>query len=226
MAESATRTKDEALAVIAHELRQPLNAATMALAMFGRRPEGIERTRAVLERQLSHMTRLVEDLLDASNIMRGGIALQRQAIDLRSIVQEGLEVVEPALRERDQRSSLSLPDQAVAISADPLRVRQVLSNLLNNASKYTPPGGSISVSVERDGAWGVVRVRDSGRGLAPEVIDAVFGLFVRANTDTGGLGIGLAVAKRLVELHGGRLEARSEGLGRGSEFVTRWPLAD
>lgn len=228
VAESATRTKDEALAVIAHELRQPLSAATMALSNLEQlqRPEDLGRTRAILRRQLSQMTRLVEDLLDASNIMRGAIALQRQATDLRGIVQEGLEVLGPALRERDQRSSLSLPERAVAISADPLRVRQVLSNLLTNASKYTPPGGSISVSVERDDAWGVVRVRDTGRGIAPDVINSLFGLFVRASDDAGGLGIGLAVAKRLVELHGGRIEARSDGIGLGSKFVTRWPVTD
>lgn len=133
-AELANRTKDDALAVIAHELRQPLNAAAMALEMLDKRPDAGDRTRAVLERQLGNMTRLVGDLLDASNVMRGTIPLQREDIDLRSIAQEGLEALEPALRDRGQRFSLSLPERAVAISADPLRVRQVLSNLLTNAS--------------------------------------------------------------------------------------------
>ena len=141
-AELATKTKDEALAVIAHELRQPLNAATMALAVLEKRPEALDRIRGTLGRQLSQMTRLVEDLLDASNVMRGTIQLQKQRVDLRSVVQEGFELLEPLILERQQQPSLSLTQESVEITADPMRVRQVFSNLLTNASKvHTERGG-------------------------------------------------------------------------------------
>lgn len=225
-AEQATRTKDEALAVIAHELRQPLTAATMALAVLEQRPEALERVRGVLGRQLSYMTRLVDDLLDASNVMRGTIRLQKQRFDLRTVVQDGFELLEPQMLQRQQQPSLSLMPEPIYITADPTRVRQVFSNVLTNASKFTPSGGTIRVSVDRDDASAVVRVRDTGKGIAADALDSLFGLFVRGTTDTAGLGIGLAVAKRLVELHGGSIEGRSEGPGFGSEFVMRWPLAD
>lgn len=224
-AESADRIKDEALAVIAHELRQPLNAATMALAVLDHRPEALDRVRATLGRQLSHMTKLVEDLLDASRVMRGTIELRRQRLDLGTLTREGVELLEPVMNERQQQLSLSIPSEPVEIDGDPTRVRQVLSNLLTNAAQYTPRGGSIAVSVEPGPAFATVRVRDTGRGIAPAAMAQLFDLFVRGATDTGGLGIGLAVSKRLVQLHGGTIEARSEGLGLGSEFVTRWPQA-
>lgn len=197
----------------------------MALAVLEKRPDALDRIRGALGRQLAHMTRLVDDLTDASSVMRGTIELQKQRVDLRSIVQEGFELLEPLMLERQQRPSLSLQEESVEINADPTRVRQVFSNVLTNASKYTPSGGSISVSVEHDDAFGIVRVRDTGKGIAPDAVGSLFDLFVRASNDAGGLGIGLAVAKRLVELHGGSIEGRSEGPGLGSEFVTSWPRA-
>ena len=225
MAESANRIKDEALAIIAHELRQPLNAATMALAVLERSPASLGRVRATLGRQLSHMTRLVDDLLDASRVMRSTLDLAKERIDLRAAAREGLELFEPVTHARQQRLSMTVPSERVDIDGDPTRVRQVLSNVLTNASAYTPVGGSISVIVEQDPAFAIVRVRDSGRGIAPEALEHLFDLFVRASKDTGGLGIGLAVSRRLMELHDGTIEARSDGAGHGSEFVMTWPRA-
>lgn len=224
-AELANRTKDEALAVIAHELRQPLNAATMALSVLRDRPEAAERVRVILRRQLEQMTNLVEDLMDASRVIRGAIVLQKQCVDLRKITEDAIEVIRPAARKRDQSLSVSLWPAPLQIDADPGRFGQVLSNVLTNALKFTGTGGLISVVVERDADHGVVRVSDSGVGIAPDAVEQVFGLFVRASTESGGLGIGLAVAKGLVEQHGGSITAHSEGAGRGSEFVLRWPLA-
>ena len=225
LAEQANRTKDEALAVIAHELRQPLNAATMALAVLDRKPEKSEEVRELMRRQFSHMTRIVEDLIDASKVLRGDIRLQTARMDLRATVSESLELITALVADGDQRLSVSLPEAAVPVDVDPTRMRQVLSNLLTNAQKYTPAGGSISVTVtvEPDGA--TVRVRDTGEGIPAESLDQLFGLFIRATNSTGGLGIGLAMAKRLVELHGGTITVHSAGIGQGAEFVVRVPLA-
>lgn len=224
-AESANRTKDEALAVIAHEMRQPLNAATMALAVLTANPASLERVRGTLERQLTHVTKLVDDLLDASRVIRGTIELQKRRIDLRHITDESVEMIRPAADQRQQQLSVSPGRDALHVEVDPTRFSQVLNNVLANASRYTPGGGSISVVVERDGSHGVIRVSDTGDGMAPETLDRLFDLFVRGSATAGGLGIGLAVAKRLVELHGGTIAARSDGVGRGSEFILSWPLA-
>lgn len=225
LAEQANRTKDEALAVIAHELRQPLNAATMALVVLQRRPERSDEVRELLQRQLSHMARMVEDLMDASKVLRGAIDLQKQPLDLREIVSDSLELVTVLAAERKQKLTVRLPDSPLGVMVDPTRMRQVFSNLLTNAHKYTPAGGSIAVTVAADDGSAVVSVRDTGEGIPPEALDQLFGLFVRATSSTGGLGIGLAMAKRLVELHGGSISAASGGPGRGAEFVVRLPLA-
>lgn len=224
-AESASRTKDEALAVIAHELRQPLSAATMAIAVLKARPDALDRVRGTLERQLAHMTTLVEDLLDASRVIRGSIELFKQRVDLRHVTSDALEQIRPAAEKKQQSVSVSLGSDPLEIDADTARFSQILGNVLSNAIKYTPNGGTISVVVERQGGDGVVRVSDSGAGIAPESLDTLFHLFVRASVDAGGLGIGLAVSKRLIEMHGGSITASSDGPGRGSEFILRWPLA-
>lgn len=224
-AEWANRTKDESLAVIAHELRQPLNAATIALAVWKARPEAQDRVRGTMERQLTLMTTLVEDLLDASSVMRGSVELQKQRVDLRDITNEKIELIRLAAEEKQQRLTVSLGSDPLEIEVDIVRFGQVLGNVLTNAVKDTPPGGSIAVVVEREAVWGVTRVSDTGAGIARESLGHLFDLFVRASADTGGLGIGLAVAKRLVEMHGGSIMAHSEGAGRGAEFVVRWPLA-
>jgi len=224
-AESANRTKDEALAVIAHELRQPLNAAMMAVALLKARPEELDRIRVPLERQLAQMTTLVEDLMDASRVIRGSIELVKRRVDLRDVTGEAVEQIRPAAEKKQQGVSIALGSDSLEIVADTERFSQTLGNVLTNAIKYTPAGGSIAVVVEREGDYGVIRVSDTGTGIAPESLDNLFDLFVRASADPGGLGVGLAVSKRLVEMHGGSITARSEGPGRGSEFTLRWPLA-
>lgn len=224
-AESANRTKDQALAVIAHEMRQPLNAATMAVALLKARPEELDRVRGILERQVAQATALVDDLMDASRVVQGSVQLARQRVDLRELTRHGIDQIHLAAEQKQQRLTAALGPDALEIDVDAARFGQVLSNVLTNAVKYTPIGGSITVAVTREGPDGVVRVTDTGAGIAPEALDQLFGLFVRASADAGGLGIGLAVAKRLVEMHGGSIAVRSDGIGRGTEFVLRWPLA-
>ncbi len=223
-AEFANRTKDQALAVIAHELRQPLHAATMMVAVLKANPEALDRVRARLERQLAHMTTLVEDLMDASRVIRGSIDLVKQRVDLRDVTGEAVEQIRAAAHTKQQDVSVALGSDLLQIDIDTQRFSQTLGNVLNNAINYTPPGGSIAVVVEREGDSGVIRVSDTGTGLAPETLSTLFDLFVRASADAGGLGVGLAVSRRLVEMHGGSITARSDGPGRGSEFILRWPL--
>jgi signal transduction histidine kinase len=146
-------------------------------------------------------------------------------VDLRELTGHGIDQIRLAADQKQQHLSAALGPDAVEIDVDTARFGQVLSNVLTNAVKYTPVGGSITVTVGREGTDGVVRVSDTGAGIAPEALDHLFGLFVRASADAGGLGIGLAVAKRLVEMHGGSIAVRSDGLGRGTEFVLRWPMA-
>ncbi len=224
-AESANRVKDEALAVIAHELRQPLNAAMMALAVLNARPDRFDHVRGTLERQLAHMTTLVEDLLDASRVIRGSIVLFKRRVDLRQVTNDAVEQVRPAAESKQQAVSVVVGAEPLEIDTDLVRFSQVLSNVLTNAINYTSPGGTISVVVERDGGDGVIRVADTGAGIAADSLATLFDLFVRASSETSGLGIGLAVSQRLIEMHGGSIVARSDGLGRGSEFILRWPLA-
>lgn len=226
LAENDSRDKDDGLAVIAHELRQPLNTALAALGVVKLNPALAERALQSLGRQIDYMTKLVEDLLHASQVMRGRITLKLERADLTQLVQEAAEFIEPGVRERNQCLSIARPaTSSLPVRVDISRIRQVLTNILSNATKYTPVGGSIVVTLERSGdATGCVRVRDTGEGISPEAIDKVFDLFVRGTTGGNGLGIGLAVAKRLVELQDGTITARSEGVGRGSEFIVTLPL--
>lgn len=198
----------------------------MALAVLQRRPDRGEDVRDLLQRQLSHMGRMVEDLLDASRVLRGDIKLDIITIDLRDVLQDGLDLVAALAAERGQQLDVHLADHPLMVAADATRLRQVFSNILTNAHKYTPPAGSIIVTAAaRDGS-AIVSVRDTGEGIPPDALDRLFGLFVRATTSTGGLGIGLAMSKRLVELHSGSISAASDGPGRGAEFVVRLPIAD
>jgi signal transduction histidine kinase len=224
-AESENRAKDEALAVIAHELRQPLSGVVAALAVMKHHPAGAERAREILERQIGQITRLVEDLLQASQIMRGAIELERAPTDLRQVVREAADLTEATTRERRQQMTVRMDDQPLPVLADTSRIRQVLTNIMTNAAKYTPEGGSIFVVAEHtaDGT-GQVRVRDTGQGIDAADIDRVFELFVRATRGGDGLGIGLAVARRLVELHDGTITVSSEGAGLGSEFTVTLPV--
>jgi signal transduction histidine kinase/heme-degrading monooxygenase HmoA len=225
LAEADNRDKDEGLAVIAHELRQPLGTAMAALGVVKLNPARAERALQTLDRQIGYMAKLVEDLLHASQVMRGAVSLQRAPTDLNQLVRHTLESIEADVRERGQQITISGPEAPVLVDVDIIRMRQVLVNILSNAVKYTPAGGAIMVSVEAMGAATCgVRVRDTGEGLTPVALTRVFDLFVRGTTGGNGLGIGLAIAKRLLELHGGTIGATSEGVGCGAEFLVTLPL--
>jgi signal transduction histidine kinase len=233
----ADRRKDEFLAVLAHELRNPLapilNAVSVLRAQV-RAPGELEYCRDVIERQVQHLARLVDDVLDVARFTQGKFEMRPEAVDLQTIVARAVEASRPFLDAASQSLTVSLPDEAVALSADAVRMVQVLSNLLHNAAKYGGTGGKVSVAAEvrtaDDGASREVEIRvtDGGIGIAPDVLPHVFEPFVQADRSIarakGGLGIGLTLVKRIVELHGGTVEARSEGLGRGSEFVVRIPV--
>jgi PAS domain S-box-containing protein len=229
----AHRRKDEFLATLAHELRNPLAPMTNALEILRRKEPTdpmLRWTRDVLDRQVRQMARLVDDLLDVARITRGRIELRRERVELASVVHAAVESARPIVDAAGHALDVQLPSQPLWLHADATRLTQVLLNLLNNAAKYTPPGGRITLSAREENGEAVLSVRDTGIGLAPEHVPVVFEMFSQVapalERSQGGLGIGLALARGLVELHGGRIEARSEGLDRGSEFIVRLPLAD
>jgi PAS domain S-box-containing protein len=228
-AEAANRAKDEALAMIVHELRNPLGAITSALSALGqleRRDETTARPLEIIARQAGQLSRLVDDLYDISRLGAGKITLRRECVELHALAEHVVLAVQQGERGRDYRVDLS--GQPAPVEGDPARLEQVVSNLLDNAMKYTPPGGAIAVSVRQDNEHAVLRVRDSGMGIAPEMLSRIFEPFVQLERPLdrrqGGLGLGLALVKRLVELHGGSVSAASRGVGEGSEFVVRLPL--
>ncbi len=226
----ADRTKDEFLAVLAHELRNPLapirNAARVLEARGKDDPE-VRWAREVVDRQAQQLTRLVDDLLDLTRVARGKVQLRVGPIELAGVVARAVEASRPLVEERRHRLEVALPPQPLRLEADPARLQQVLANLLNNAAKYTEPGGRIELAAAREDGDVVVRVRDTGIGIAPAMLPRVFGLFAQAEDARqrapGGLGIGLALVRSLVEMHRGTVQATSPGLGRGSEFVVRLP---
>jgi PAS domain S-box-containing protein len=225
--------KDEFLAMLAHELRNPLapirNAAQLLNVHSSGKPE-IEWARAVIERQTKHLVRLVDDLLDVSRMVRGQITLQRRPVELAEIVNNAVETSRPLIRLRRHHLTVQIPEEPVRLEADLTRVSQVISNLLNNAAKYTDDGGQIRLDAAVDNGLVIIRVRDTGLGVDPDLLPHVFDLFTQADRtpdrSQGGLGIGLTLVKRLVELHGGTVEARSEGLGSGAEFIVRLPVIE
>jgi PAS domain S-box-containing protein len=228
----ANRQKDDFLAMLAHELRNPLAPIRNGLQLLRVVEPGSEpaaQAQAIMERQVEHLVRLVDDLMDVSRITRGKIEMRREALDLAAIVLSAVETSRPAIEAGRHNFTLSLPAEPVVVDADFVRLAQVIANLLNNAAKYTDNGGQISLAAVRDGGEAVIRVRDNGIGIAPQTMPRLFEMFAQAEDSRsrshGGLGIGLALARRLVELHGGRLEANSAGRGCGSEFVVRLPLA-
>jgi PAS domain S-box-containing protein len=229
---AADRRKDEFLAMLAHELRNPLAAISSAGQVLGQTrsavdPRAAELT-AVIGRQTRHLTRLVEDLLDVSRFTRGKIELRKGPLDLRQAVQGAVESTRPLIDRRRHELEVSLPDEPLWLEADATRIEQVLANLLHNAAKFTEPGGHIALSVERHGDEVAVAVRDDGSGIEPELLPRIFDLFVQEDRSLarshGGLGIGLTLVRGLVEQHGGRVEARSDGPGRGCEILIRLPL--
>ncbi len=224
------RRKDEFLAMLAHELRNPLapirNAAQLLNVHSSGNPE-IEWARAVIERQTKHLVRLVDDLLDVSRMVRRQIVLQKRPVELAEIVQNAVETSRPLIRLRKHHLTVQLPEQPVLLQGDLTRLAQVISNLLNNAAKYTDDGGQIRLDAVVDNGTVIIRVRDTGLGVDADLLPHIFDLFTQADRTPdraqGGLGIGLTLVKRLVELHGGSVEAYSEGLGSGAEFVVRLP---
>jgi PAS domain S-box-containing protein len=226
----ADRRKDEFLAMLGHELRNPLaplRSVTEALQRQKLDGPGLERAYAIMDRQVGHLARLVDDLLDVSRITRGLVELREEPVNLAEAAVRAVEMVTPAVEGRGHDLHLSLPRKPVRVEGDATRLTQVLFNLLNNAAKYTDPGGKIWLTVEREGEEAVVRVRDNGSGMKADLVPKVFDLFTQGDRtpdrSQGGLGLGLTLVKRLVEMHGGRVEAGSEGPGKGSEFVVRLP---
>ncbi len=225
------RRKDEFLAMMAHELRNPLAPIVNMVEMLrlrGDDPDARRRATEMVGRQARHMARLLDDLLDVSRITYGKIGLRKERIELCDVVRRAVDGARPLLESRDHRVTLSLPPEAVWLDADPARLEQVLANLLNNAAKFTPPGGRIGVEVAVEEREAVLRVRDDGPGIPPELRSRIFEPFVQEDRSLdrpyGGLGIGLTLVRTLVSLHGGGVEAHSEGPGLGSEFVIRLPL--
>jgi signal transduction histidine kinase len=228
--QEADRRKDEFLATLAHELRNPLAPLRSALEVLSRRPDDaiVEQMRGMMQRQVKHMVRLVDDLLDVSRISRNVLELRREWVDLGAVVDVAVETAGPLIERAGHRLTVDVPDRDARIWVDAARLAQVMANLLNNAAKYTPAGGAIGMraAVEADGL--VVSVRDSGHGIAPDLQARIFDLFVQGEArkeSRDGLGIGLTLVKRLVELHGGRVSVRSEGRDRGSEFRVEVPVA-
>jgi PAS domain S-box-containing protein len=229
----ADRRKDQFLATLAHELRNPLaplrNAARLLQTKLPLVPE-LQSARDVIDRQVQHMARLIDDLLDMSRISRDQIVLQKERGQLSQILLDAVEASQPVIDQYGHQLTVTLPDERLVVDADKVRLAQVFCNLLNNAARYTPGGGSIELVAAAAGSEVVVTVRDNGIGIGADMLPRIFDMFVQADRSLrpsqGGLGIGLTLVKRLVELHGGRVEARSQGPGKGSEFIVHLPLAE
>ncbi|MFY9627925.1 MAG: PAS domain S-box protein [Methylocystis sp.] len=232
----ADRRKDEFLATLAHELRNPLAPIRNAVYVLKKTdvgdPEGRERARSLLpmmERQVDHLVRLVDDLLEVARITSGKIQLRKQHLDLSSVIHQAIETSYPLLQAGEHETNVSLGDERLVVEGDPVRLTQVFANLLNNAAKYTSPQGRIEISMARDGGEAIVSVRDNGIGISDEMLPRIFDLFTQSSRAVphtkGGMGVGLALVRNLVEMHGGSVEGRSDGPGHGSEFLVRLPLA-
>jgi PAS domain S-box-containing protein len=227
----ADRRKDEFLATLAHELRNPLapirNAAEL-LKLSNSGDKHVRTASEIIDRQVRHMVRLVDDLLDVSRITLGQVNLRHETVNLGAVLTDAIETVRPSIEEAEHRLNIHLPAESIQLEGDPTRLSQVFQNILNNAAKYTPRGGSITLRVERAGVEVRTSIGDTGIGIPSDMQSRIFELFTRvhpsAEIKISGLGIGLALAKQLVELHGGRIEVRSEGTGKGSEFIVTLPL--
>ncbi|HXJ23105.1 MAG TPA: ATP-binding protein [Polyangia bacterium] len=228
----ANRLKDEFVATLAHELRNPLAPIRNALELMKRVPtdEAVTRSREVIERQLSQMVRLIDDLLDLSRVSRGLVELRRARLSLADVLRGAVETSRPLIDQRGHTLVVTLPPEELTVDADPTRLVQVVANLLNNAAKFTPQGGRIELSLARESARSAsVSVRDNGVGIPREMLERVFDLFTQVDRShaqvSGGLGIGLTLVRRLIEMHGGSIDAHSQGAGTGSEFRIHLPLA-
>jgi PAS domain S-box-containing protein len=227
----ADRRKDEFLATLAHELRNPLAPISNALHILrlsGELPPAAERVREIMERQVNHLIRLVEDLLEVSRVTRGKIELRKEPVELASVIESAVDTIRPLIEAAGHQLAIAISPHVIPLQADPVRLAQIISNLLNNAAKYTDPGGQIWLTAQREGGEVMISVRDNGMGIPAEMLPRVFDMFAQVDKSLkrsqGGLGIGLTLAKNLVQMHGGQIEVRSEGLGKGSEFIIRLPL--
>jgi PAS domain S-box-containing protein len=224
------RRKDEFLAMLAHELRNPLAPIRNAVAILRHLNPADEKlvySRDIIERQVEHLTRLVDDLLDVSRITLGKVKLQKERVELATIVSRAVEASRPAIDARRHQLTITLPPKGVQVEADPTRLAQIINNLLSNAAKYTEESGQVFLTTEREAAQVVIRVRDNGMGIPADLMPRVFDLFIQGDRSLarseGGLGIGLTLVRNLVEMHGGTVAAASAGPGKGSEFIVRLP---
>jgi signal transduction histidine kinase/CheY-like chemotaxis protein len=228
-AEEAIRRRDQFLAMLGHELRNPLGAIVVAVEILHRigGPEG-QKQRGIIERQSRHLARLVDDLLDVARVTSGKVVLHRAPLDLDDLVRRCLQAAEPSARAKSIQVGFQPSREPLTVEGDALRLEQVVSNLVVNAIKYSPARSAVQVSTHREGDDAVIRVADEGIGIAPELLDRIFDMFVQAESSLdraeGGMGIGLTLVKSLVELHGGTVAVHSQGRGKGSEFVCRLPL--
>ena len=228
---AADRRKDEFLAMLAHELRNPLAPILNCLELIRHEAATsphLEQLLEIAERQVRHMARLLDDLLDVSRFTQGKIQLRKEALDVSTVVAHAVETAAPLVAAKGHQLTVTLPREPVRLLGDPTRLEQVVANLLNNAAKYSEPGGRITLTADREGDELVLRVKDTGIGLSPEMQSRVFDLFAQADLSLdrtqGGLGIGLTLVRSLVEHHGGSVSVQSAGLGQGSEFTIRLPL--
>jgi two-component system, sensor histidine kinase len=227
----ADRRKDEFLATLAHELRNPLAHMVNSLSMMNG-PESTEaapRAKEIIQRQLAHMVRLVDDLLDVSRITRGKLAVHAKRVELAGIIQSAVDTVQPVMDARRHELIVTLPEEPVYVQGDPVRLSQVFSNLLNNAAKYSEPEGSVRLTAAASADRLEIVITDDGIGISAETLPIIFEMFTQGDGSVertqSGLGVGLALTRRLIELHGGTVEARSPGLGKGSTFTVTLPLA-
>ncbi len=227
----ANRSKEEFMALLSHELRNPLSPILNALSILRRMRTNdpiIEQAGDIIDRQVMQMVRLVDDLLDISRITQGKLRLTKEKVELRVVANNAAETARPIMDARTHDFSVSLPTTPVWVEADPARLEQIVVNLLNNAAKYTDPGGLVRMNVYQEGSEAVIRVWDNGVGIAPEMLPQVFDLFTQgdgaSNRSQGGLGIGLALVRTLVEMQAGRVQAQSKGVGQGSEFTINLPV--
>jgi CheY-like chemotaxis protein/nitrogen-specific signal transduction histidine kinase len=222
----------EFIAMLAHELRNPLAPIRNAVSLMERRKIEdpiVESMRQTIERQSGQLVRIIDELLDVNRVARGQFSVEKSNIDLRDVIHRAIETSRPLIDSRQQRLTLKLPEHPVCVEADAMRMTQVVVNLLNNAAKYTPAGGDIDLQARVVGEYAEIHVRDNGKGIERAALDRIFDLFIQLEPNAGGalggLGVGLALVRRIVELHGGRVQAKSEGPGKGSEFIVRIPMS-
>ncbi|HET7569935.1 MAG TPA: response regulator [Gammaproteobacteria bacterium] len=223
------RQKDEFLAVLAHELRNPLSPIVTGIQLletYGKDNAGVCRVRGMMDRQARHLMRLIDDLLDVARITSGKINVEIGRVNLAEAAEQAADSVAELIAEKHHTLTVTPPDEALTVAADPVRLTQIIANLLNNAARYTDDGGKIELTWLRDGDEALIRVSDNGQGISPEMLERIFEQFVQEDSRGRGLGLGLALVQRLVAMHGGRVRAASDGHGRGSEFSVWIPLAE